>query len=152
MALTFLILPMVLLKANLIVSIGLEKMDMWFNIISFVFNIMGCLIGLYFFKSLTVINYSIFISFAIFHVLQDILLIWKKYTNIQHSLLFYSLSAVLVLSYQYLNGLINPYIGFVIFCFIIIFSYVVILLSDQKNKEVLSAFSTLFKNKINSIT
>ena len=152
MALTFLILPTVLLQANLIVAIGLEKMDMWFNIISLVFNVAGCLIGLYFLQSLTVINYSIFISFAIFHVLQDILLIWKKYTTIQQSLLFYALVAFLVLGFQYLSEYFNPYISFLIFCFILIVSYVVSILSKQKSKNQLNVVSSFYTDKINSIS
>ena len=152
MALTFLILPTVLLQANLIVAIGLEKMDMWFNIISLVFNVAGCLIGLYFLQSLTVINYSIFISFGIFHVLQDILLIWKKYTTIQQSLLFYAIVAFLVLSFQYLSEHFNPYISFPIFCFILIVSCVVSILSKQKNKNQVNVISSFYADKINSIS
>ena len=152
MALTFLILPTVLLQANLIVAIGLEKMDMWFNIISLVFNVAGCLIGLYFLHSLTVINYSIFISFAIFHVLQDILLIWKKYTTIKQSLLFYAIIAFLVLGFQYLSEYFNPYISFLIFCFILIVSYVVSILSKQKNKNQVNVISSFYADKINSIS
>lgn len=152
MALTFLILPTVLLQANLIVAIGLEKMDMWFNITSLIINVAGCLIGLYFFKSLTVINYSIFISFAIFHILQDVLLIWKKFTTLKHAVIFYSLIAFLVFGYQYLNEYINQYVSFFLFSFILIITYFLILLSKQKNRENIAAISSLYQDKINSIT
>lgn len=152
MALTFLILPTVLLQANLIVSIGLEKMDMWFNITSLVFNVAGCFIGLYFLQSLTVINYSIFISFTIFHVLQDVLLIWKKYTTLKHALVFYILITVLVFGYRYLIDDVNPYIGFSIFCFVLIIATIVIFLSKQKNKKELVAVSNLYQDIKRSIT
>ena len=151
MALTFLILPTVLLQANLIVSIGLEKMDMWFNIVSLVFNVAGCFIGLYFMQSLGVINYSIFISFTIFHVLQDVLLIWKKYTTLKHAILFYALIAILVFGYRYLIEDLNPYIGFSIFCFVLLIVSIVVFFSKQKNEE-LANIKSLYKENMSSIT
>ncbi len=151
MALTFLILPTVLLQANLIVSIGLEKMDMWFNIASLAFNIAGCFIGLYFMQSLAGINYSIFISFAIFHVLQDILLIREKYTTLKHALIFYALTAVLVFIYRYLIDDVNPYIGFSIFCFMLLSASLKVFLSKQQNNNGLSHTKNLYKDNIRSI-
>ncbi len=112
MALSVLFIPTVLLQANLIVAIGLEKRDMWFNIISLLVNVFACLIGLSLFKSLTVVNYSILFSFAIFHILQDALLIRKKLSVLKDCLLFYITLVFIVLLYQYLNGRINSYLLF----------------------------------------
>ncbi|OKS86397.1 hypothetical protein RG47T_1853 [Mucilaginibacter polytrichastri] len=115
MFLTFLILPTVLLQANLIVAIGLEKLDMWFNIISLGVNVVGCFAGLYFIRELAVINYSVFFSFLVFHILQDILLIRKKITTIKHCLLFYSGLLLIVLAYHHFTISTNPVVLFILF-------------------------------------
>jgi len=133
MFLTFLIFPTVLLQANLIVAIGLEKMDMVFNIVSLLINLAGCLIGLYFFKSLSVVNYSILFSFVIFHILQDILLVRKKLINTNNYMLFYVTLVLFVFFYQYLATQVNPYIFFISFSAILITACLIIALF-KKNK------------------
>ncbi|MDF3079325.1 MAG: hypothetical protein K0S09_3214 [Sphingobacteriaceae bacterium] len=112
MFLTFLVLPTVLLQANLIVAIGLESKDMLFNLLSFAINVAGCFIGLHFFsKSLAVINYSIFASFLFFHIAQDMLLISKKITTPLYCLGFYVLLGGSVLLYHLIAESLNPYIS-----------------------------------------
>ena len=123
MFLTFLLMPTVLLQANLIVAIGLEKQDMWFNIASVAINLTGCMIGLYFFKSLSVVNYAIFISFAVFHISQDVLLITRKLTTIKHCAVFYVAVALFVLLYNYAANYFNPYFLFPLFALLIIAFY-----------------------------
>jgi len=133
MFLTFLLLPTVLLQANLIVAIGLEKMDMWFNIGSLILNIAACLTGLYFFKSLSVINYSIFSSFIVFHFFQDVLLVRKKMTTTSNATLYYIAMACFVLGYQLLCTYLNPYILFVLlFGVLICISLIIMLKSKSK--------------------
>lgn len=107
MFLTFLLMPTVLLQANLIVAIGLEKQDMWFNISSLSINLLGCVVGLYFFKSLSVINYSILFSFVVFHVAQDVLLVAKKLTTVKHCAVFYVGVLLFALLYNYAGKYIN---------------------------------------------
>lgn len=107
MFLTFLLLPTVLLQANLIVAIGLEKQDMWFNIVSLIVSLLGCIIGLHFFKSLSVINYAILISFCVFHLSQDVLLIVNKLTTIKRCIAFYTGILLFVLVYNYAADYIN---------------------------------------------
>jgi len=122
MFLTFLILPTVILQANLLVAIGLEKLDMWFNILSLVFNVAGCFIGLYFFKELAVINYSIFFSFLLFHFLQDVTLIRRKLMTVKHCALFYTVLGSTVLACFRLMPYLNPYMFFIGFFLIIALS------------------------------
>ncbi|WP_295772269.1 oligosaccharide flippase family protein [uncultured Mucilaginibacter sp.] len=112
MFLTFLILPTVLLQANLLVAIGLEKLDMWFNVVSLLINIVGCLAGLYFFKSLAAVNYSVFASFLIFHLLQDFSLIKKQFMTLKHCIIFYTAISITILGCIKLAPLINPYAFF----------------------------------------
>jgi O-antigen/teichoic acid export membrane protein len=122
MFLTFLVLPTVLLQANLIVAIGLEKLDMWFNVLSLVVNVAGCFIGLYFVKDLAVVNYAVFVSFVVFHLSQDVILIRKKLMTIGHCVLFYSAISLTIIACRYFSLTINPFIFFTAFLFIIIFS------------------------------
>ncbi len=75
---TILLFPTALLQANMLIVMGLEKTDMWFNMVSLVLHISICFIVLQYIESLSVINFSIFFSFLIFHLLQDILFFQKR--------------------------------------------------------------------------
>ncbi|WP_345950883.1 oligosaccharide flippase family protein [Mucilaginibacter sp. PAMB04274] len=119
MFLTFLLLPTVILQANIIVAIGLEKLDMWFNLLSLVINVIGCLIGLHLYKELYIVNYSIFISFFAFHVLQDVSLIRRKIMTVSHCLLFYVILLGTIVSCWYFSSMMNPYLFFVCFAAIL---------------------------------
>jgi O-antigen/teichoic acid export membrane protein len=115
MFLTFLVLPSVLLQANLIVALGLEKLDMLFNIFCFCVNVAGCFAGLYFIKELSVVNYSVCFSFFVFHILQNTLLVRKKITTIKYCLVFYSVVFSTPFIYQHLAVNIHPVILFISF-------------------------------------
>jgi O-antigen/teichoic acid export membrane protein len=119
MFLTFLLLPTVLLQANLLVAIGLEKLDMWFNILSLIVNLAGCFIGLYFHKDLAVVNYSVFFSFLVFHLLQDVSLIRKKLMTVAHCVFFYVTLGLTVITCYNLGSDINPYLFFLSFLLVI---------------------------------
>ena len=112
---TFLILPTVLLQANLIVAIGLEKLDMVFNIISLVVNVLCCMVGLYFVKELSMVNYAVLISFVVFHISQDILLIRKKLMTAVHCIMFYTAKGFTAVVCIHFKGKINPYLFFTLF-------------------------------------
>jgi O-antigen/teichoic acid export membrane protein len=112
MFLTMLVFPTAILQANLLVAIKLEKFDMIFNLVSLGLYLAFTFIGLYLFNTLEVINLSIFVSFFIFHVLQDILLLRKKITTLSHVLLFYVGSIVCIAVYLLLAKITNVYIAF----------------------------------------
>jgi O-antigen/teichoic acid export membrane protein len=133
MFLTYLLLPTVLLQANLIVTIGLEKMDMWFNVVSLFINIVGCLLGLYFVKNLLAVNYSVFVSFLVFHLLQDIVLIRRKFMNVKHCLSFYAaISLTIFCSYHFI-GHLNPVVFFLSYSFAFaLFSIIVLFFNKSK--------------------
>lgn len=86
---TMLIFPTSLLQANLIIAIGGEKKDMLFNIYLLLLYVSLCGILFIFYKSLTLINVSIFVSFLVFHLLQDIYLLKLGYIKKTDVLLFY---------------------------------------------------------------
>jgi O-antigen/teichoic acid export membrane protein len=115
MFLTILIFPTAFLQANVLIAMKLEKLDMWYNIIILCANLVFCAVGLLFFKSLMIINLSIFFSFIIFHVLQDIVLIRKKISSIWHTVEFYGLTLILTGGYVLLSRIINPVVLFTAF-------------------------------------
>jgi O-antigen/teichoic acid export membrane protein len=133
MFLTFLILPTVLLQANLIVAIGSEKMDMWFNIISLIINVIGCFVGLYFVRELSVINYSVFFSFLVFHILQDVLLIRKKITTVMHCIAFYIALLLLIVIYHHFSVGTNPVTLFILFSIGLFLIAAFILILQKRN-------------------
>jgi len=121
MFLTLLMFPAVFLQANLLVAMKKEKLDMLLNLLVLVVNLTGCLIGLQYSRSLSVINYSIFGSFVIFHLAQNIVLIKLKISSVGSALTFYVLVASFVLSYTYLAGRHDPNLVFIGFTVVVVF-------------------------------
>jgi O-antigen/teichoic acid export membrane protein len=140
MFLTILVFPTALLQANILVAIKMEKLDMYFNILSLLLNVTICFIGLYYIQSLLVINLSIFISFIIFHLSQDFVLLRRKIVSFSHTLFFYLFSVVVVISYTYAHIYMHSVILFVLYWIII----GLILLIKLKNSGSLS-LKELFK-------
>jgi O-antigen/teichoic acid export membrane protein len=121
MFLTILVMPTAFLQANVLVSMKYEKLDMWLNIISLITYLTFCLVGIHFFKSLSVINISIFIGFVFFHILQDVILVQKKVSSNRYVFEFYALNVIIIGSYILLDKLLKPVVLFpsfwiVIFC------------------------------------
>ncbi len=81
MFLVMLIFPTAFLQANVLIAIKFEKIDMICNLSTLIIHIIICSVGLQINKSLSIINYSIFISFTIFHIIQDFILIKNKITS-----------------------------------------------------------------------
>ena len=96
---TILLFPTSLLQANLIIAMGHERRDMLFNLFMLISHVVISLSLLYFFKDLTYLNLSIFLSFLVFHISQDIFLIKKKILLKHDVLLFYSV--ILLLSFLF---------------------------------------------------
>ena len=112
MFLTLLVYPTVFLQANLLVAMKKEKLDMYLNFLVLVLNLTGCLIGLRYFKSLSVVNLSIFGSFVVFHVIQNILLIRLKLNTVRNALAFYGFIAIAVIGHKAILNEINSSIIF----------------------------------------
>ncbi|MEO8768967.1 MAG: oligosaccharide flippase family protein [Ferruginibacter sp.] len=116
MFLTMITFPTTFLQANVLITMKLEKLDMLCNVVSLVLNVSLCVLGfVYFEKSLSVVNYAIFISFTAFHLIQDIVLIRKGVTTVLHVLAFYVGCAAIVFGYQYLTANIHSQYLFFIF-------------------------------------
>lgn len=119
MFLSILVFPTALLQANMMVALHKEKADMWLNIISLIVNVAFCFIGLAFYKSLSVINYSIFVSFFVFHICQDILLVKYQVSDAKTVIGFYLLVALVAGTYVFSSAYFNPILFFILFWIIV---------------------------------
>ncbi len=115
MFLAILVFPTVLLQANVLIAIHKEKVDMWLNAISLVLNVLICIGGLYFYKSLTVVNLAIFTSFLVFHICQDVYLVRNKITTTAKVIKMYALMGAVVGSYVILSKYLQPVFLFCMF-------------------------------------
>ena len=143
MFLAILVFPTALLQANLLVSQKLEKIDMRLNLASLVLHIIISLIGLYYFNSLSVICYSIFSSFLIFHLLQDYILVKKGVLSSTHCLAFYLVSILFLLSYYLFSSKVEATLLFPIFWSIIflLIAYVLYFLNKKNIYRIRFSFS-----------
>jgi len=137
MFLTILIFPTALLQANLLIALQLEKIDMWLNVTSLLFNVLFSVIALYFFKDLSYVNYAVFFSFLLFHAAQDYFLIKKNIYDFKHCLKFYAVSVATVLFFHLTSLFVNKYVLFVFFWALLL--GLLIYLSLFKRRRVLSA-------------
>lgn len=115
MFLAVLVFPTVLLQANALVALNKEKIDMWLNVLSLVINVGICVAGLYFYKSLTVVNVAIFSSFLVFHICQDIYLIKNKVSSVGFVLGVYFILGGVVGAYIMLSEYLSPAVFFPLF-------------------------------------
>ncbi|MFC4210401.1 oligosaccharide flippase family protein [Pedobacter lithocola] len=120
MFLTMIVFPTFLLQANVLIAMKLEKLDMILNIIGIFMYLILTFIGFSYTKSLSVINYSIFISFVVLHIIQDIILLKSRIIDLKYSLIVYSSISSIVLLYIFLSNTINPYLLFSVFWLVII--------------------------------
>ena len=130
MFLTILVFPTAFLQANVLVAMKYEKLDMWFNVVCLFINLILCLVGLYFIKSLSVVTISIFIGFLFFHLLQDIVLVRKKVSTIKHALGFYIITTFSIGSYVLLGKLLNP--AFLFFFYWLVIISLLLILTKSK--------------------
>ena len=119
MFLTILVFPTAILQANLLVAMKMERFDMWINAICLLVYVVLTAIGFYFIKSLTVLYLAIFVSFLLFHIIQDVILIRKNVLSVQHMAFFYVVSIVSILAYVGLVEYFNPYAFFFVYWIIL---------------------------------
>lgn len=100
---TMLLFPTSLLQANLLIAMGYERRDMWYNLFMLFSHILISLSILTFFKDLTYLNLSIFLSFLLFHLSQDLFLLKKKILTKYDVLLFYSMLILFSLLFHFGN-------------------------------------------------
>jgi O-antigen/teichoic acid export membrane protein len=135
MFLTILVLPTVLLQANLIVAMGLEKLDMWFNLISLTVHVTISIVGLLFIRELQVVNYAVFASFIVFHLLQDVFLIRKDMIEVKHAVLYYLIIALTVMSCLYGSTYVHPYWLFAFFFLLVVSCGIYFVLAQRRLQQ-----------------
>jgi O-antigen/teichoic acid export membrane protein len=115
MFLTILVFPTAFLQGNVLLAMKLERRDMWLNVVLLGLNGSICVAGLHYFPSLGVVNAALFLSFAIFHLLQDALLIRRGVATLRHALSFHITAAAFVLSYVLLARAISAHLAFPVY-------------------------------------
>lgn len=120
MFLAVLVFPTALLQANLLVALHKEKADMWLNIVALILNVAFSFAGIALFNSLVGVNLSIFISFLVFHVLQDYLLLKMKVTSFNKVAQFYVISAAVIGCYAFFGQYVPPVWLYIIFWAIVL--------------------------------
>src|SRR5882724_5619359 len=114
MFLTMLLFPTGMLQATVLISMKLERIDMIINIISLIVSVALIWAGLSFIHSLTVVNISIFISFLVFHICQDYILVKRKVLTIKSVMNFYFFTAAFVTAYVLLAPRFQSIVFFMI--------------------------------------
>ncbi len=136
MFLVMLVFPTAFLQANVLIAIKLEKIDMICNLSTLIIHIAICSIGLKIYKSLSVINYSILISFFLFHLIQDYILIKNKISSITNVASHYIGIAMCLGIYSIIALYLNKEIAFVLFWVIVlIVSLLAVQYRDKYDKK-----------------
>lgn len=137
MFLAVLVFPTTLLQANLLVALHREKADMWLNIVALLLNVAFSLTGIWIFRSLVGVNLSIFVSFLVFHMLQDYLLIKMKVVPVNKVAQFYVISIAVVGSYVLLAQYIAPYWLYAGFWAVLLLIIIRVTIGFSKMKQLL---------------
>jgi O-antigen/teichoic acid export membrane protein len=115
MFLTMVVFPTAFLQGNVLFAMRLERRDMWFNLVLLVLNVTICLVGLAYVSSLAVITAALVISFVVFHLLQDVLLIRLGVSSVRHALISHASAVAFVVSYSLLAGRSSSYLVFLLY-------------------------------------
>jgi O-antigen/teichoic acid export membrane protein len=132
--LVILVFPTIFLQANVLLTIKKEKIDMLCNIVSICLNICISMIGIKIIQSLSVVNLSIFISFIVFHLIQDIILIKNKITRWKNVISFYGYTTLIIISFIFLSIYFNVKILLIIYI-IVLLSILIYFILRFKLKE-----------------
>ena len=112
---TIVVFPAVFLKANAMVAMKYERYDMWFNLVTLAAHLAICLAGLHYLKSLSVVSFSIFASFLIFAVCQEVFLARLKLFPVKELLIADGSALLSALAYFALSSVLNRYLLFLSF-------------------------------------
>ncbi len=108
-----LVFPIAYFQANVLVTIHLEKIDMICNVFSLLIHVSICFIGLRVSPTLSLVNYSIFISFIFFRSIQDWVLIKNKISTLKNTLLHYLAIGTCLTGYYTLRFIIPKEVAFI---------------------------------------
>lgn len=131
-----LIFPTIILQANVLLALKLEKLDMLCNVFAVLVNVLICVIGLSLYKDLSVINIAIFSSFFVFHLIQDLILIKHKITTLFHVITFYLLAGIGTLGFIGLHNWMDSSWSFI--CFLILLSSIGIIFFSKIKRHYIT--------------
>lgn len=134
MFLTMVLFPSGLLQANMLISMNREKLDMKLNVISLTVNLILSIAGTILIGKIIVVNYSIFIAFLVFHVLQNIYLVRLNVLSGYEVMKNYAILISIVISFQYINNAVDSKILFFYYWIAIAISVGIIIIIKQKIK------------------
>jgi hypothetical protein len=92
-------------------------------------------VGLLYVKELQVVNYAVFISFIVFHLLQDVFLIRKNMIMVKHAILFYLVVALTVVSCLYGSAYVHPYLLFAFFFLLVVSCGLYFILAQRRLQQ-----------------
>jgi O-antigen/teichoic acid export membrane protein len=106
MFLVILFFPIIFLQANVMLVLHLEKLDMYFNVVNLFLTTTLVLLVILIFHSLSYVIISIVISFFIFHLLQDFVLVNHKIIHWLHAFLFHLITFFFIGFNIFFSGII----------------------------------------------
>jgi len=136
MFLTMVLFPSGLLQANMLISMNREKLDMKLNMISLIVNLILSMAGTILIGKIFVVNYSIFIAFLVFHVLQNIYLVRSNVLSINEVMKNYAVLITIVISFEYVNKVVESKLLFFYYWIAIIITAGSIIIIKQRIKLV----------------
>jgi hypothetical protein len=111
-----------------------EKLDMKLNMISLIVNLILSMAGTILIGKIIVVNYSIFIAFLVFHVLQNIYLVRSNVLSINEVIKNYAVLITIVTSFEYINKVVDSKLLFFYYWIAIIITAGIIIIIKQKIK------------------
>jgi len=134
MFLTMVLFPSGLLQANMLISMNHEKLDMKLNTISLTVNLILSMLGTILIGKIFVVNYSIFIAFLVFHILQNIYLVRFNVLSIFEVMKNYAVLISIVISFEYINKVVDSKLLFFYYWIGIIIAAISIIIIKKKTK------------------
>jgi hypothetical protein len=113
-----------------------EKLDMKLNMISLIVNLILSMAGTILIGKIFVVNYSIFIAFLVFHVLQNIYLVRSNVLSINEVMKNYAVLITIVISFEYVNKVVESKLLFFYYWIAIIITAGSIIIIKQRIKLV----------------
>lgn len=131
-----LIFPTIILQANVLLALKLEKLDMLCNVFAVLVNVVICVVGLTWYKDLSVINIAIFSSFFVFHLIQDLILVKQKITTLYHVVFFYLMAGIGTLVFIGLHDWMDS--GWSFICLLILLLSIVLIFFSKIKRQYIT--------------
>jgi hypothetical protein len=133
MFLVMLVFPVTYFQANVLITLHMEKVDMICNAASLLTHVLICIIGIKYYPTLSIVNYSIAASFLLFRVIQDWILVKHHVSSIKNTLRQYLAIVLCLMGYYALRYPLSKEYAFIVWWGII--GLIAILLYGLKIKS-----------------